>query len=222
MMSLYTFTTSAVLPSIQLPEKLIIEECTDIALLTVMCGTTSGEVVQRLANDNVAFMAYIDGEPAAFGWMARGKAKIGELNHEMVLPVGNRYLWNFRTVERFRGLGIYPALLQYIIHWETERADQFWIAHAPENTASLKGIRKSGFHYVGKLYNIAGVAAIENTILSQSNSGLLTEMGIVISKEEPASCWNCSSPYVKNRRYECCCAVTGNECAVNHLLSLAI
>lgn len=220
-MSLYTLRTTDTFPTMQLPAGLRMEECTDVNLLAWMGTTTVDDVIRRIANDHVAFVAYVDNVPAAFGWMARGKALIGELNHEMILPVGNRYLWNFRTLEPFRGLGIYPALLQYIIQFEREKANRFWIIHAPENRASLKGIKKAGFHYVGRLYSNKGMSFIENTSLSRSISKLLAEMDITISEEEPASCWNCSSPYLKKRKIECCCATSGAECIGNNLLSLA-
>lgn len=220
-MSLYTLKTKDILPDIKLPAGLVMEECTRVDLLAWMGSTTLEDVVKRIANDHVAFVAYLNNIPAAFGWMARGKAMIGELAHELILPIGNRYLWNFRTMETFRGLNIYPALLQHIIQHEREKADRFWIIHAPENRSSLKGIRKAGFRYVGKLYSSEGSATIENTQLSESSRSLLTEMDITISNEEPASCWNCSSPYVKNRKTECCCAASQHECVGGNPLSLA-
>lgn len=220
-MSLYTLRTTDILPAIKFPAGLRIEECTKVDLLAWMGTTTPEDVVSRIANDHVAYAAYINNEPAAFGWMARGKALIGELAHELVLPIGNRYLWNFRTMEAFRGLGIYPALLQFMIRQEREKADRFWIIHAPENSSSLAGIKKAGFHYAGKLYNTDSATTIEKTTLSQTLSSLLAEMNIVLSEEEPASCWNCSSPYLKKRKRECCCAASQNECIGGKLLSLA-
>jgi GNAT superfamily N-acetyltransferase len=221
-MSLYTLCTTDTIPAVETPAGLRIEECTNTDLLTYIGSTTPEEVTKRLANDNIAYVAYIKNIPAAFGWVARGKATIGELAHEMVLPIGNRYLWNFRTLEAFRGLGIYPALLQYITRQEKVAANRFWIIHAPENKASLKGIKKAGFHYVGRLYSNKGYATIESTDLSHSSRNLLAEMNISISKKEPASCWNCSSPYLKKRKQECCCATSQTECVGNNLLSMAI
>lgn len=220
-MSLYTLTTTDALSLVKLPTGLRIEKCTDVELLANMGTTTVEDVRKRIANNHVAFVAYMNNVPAAFGWMARNKALIGELNHEIILPIGNRYLWNFRTMEPFRGLGIYPALLQYIIQSEKDNANRFWIIHAPENTASLKGIKKAGFEYAGKLYSNKGLATIENRFLSKSNRNLIMEMGIEISEEEPSSCWNCSSPYLKKRKAECCCASTDNECIGNNLIALA-
>lgn len=220
-MSIYTLKTTDALPRLQQTVGLRIEECTNVQLLSLMGSTTADEVTRRLANDHLAFVAYLNDSPASFGWMARGKALIGELNHELILPLGNRYLWNFRTMEAFRGLGIYPALLQYIIQYEIGRAHRFWIIHAPENKASLKGIKKAGFQFVGRLYNTGKKASIEATALSYANQDLLSEMDIQISNGEPASCWNCSSPYLRKRKTECCCTSSSQLCIGNNLLQLA-
>jgi hypothetical protein len=197
-----------------------IEESADVALLSIMGATSTNEVVRRLANDHVAFIAFLDGIPAAFGWMARGKAFIGELNHSIVLPFGQRYLWNFRTMEKFRGLGIYPALVQYMISAEAKYSDRFWIIHAPENEPSLRGIQKAGFQYVGRLYSTNGNTVIQSTQVAIENKAHLKEMDIDITTEQPVSCWNCTSPYLKNRRIECCCAAVGTICVGHNLSSL--
>ncbi len=221
-MSLYTISGSAKLPSINKPAGLQIKESTDATLLSILGNTTVEDVLTRLANDHLAFVAYINDQPAAFGWMAGGKATIGELNHAFVLPVGNRYLWNFRTLADYRGMGIYPALLQFIIHYEGSKASRFWIIHAPENKSSLKGIVKTGFEYVGKLYTKAdGAIALKANILAEKYYTLLEEMDFTISAEAPASCWNCSSPYLKNRKPACCCSQAGTECTGNTFLTMA-
>jgi GNAT superfamily N-acetyltransferase len=221
-MSLYTLSTKNTMPSIKLPAGIRMEECTDISLLAVMGTTTAEDIRKRLANDHVAFAAYINDQPAAFGWMAGSKAKIGELNHEMILPEGNRYLWNFRTLEAFRGLGIYPVLLQFIMQYEAAKAHRFWIIHAPENKASLNGIIKAGFQFVGKLYaDKAGNAAIEASNATNACRKLLAYMNIQVSSQQAASCWNCSSPYLKKRTPECCCATSRNECIGNNMLAIA-
>lgn len=220
--SLYTLSGTDELPVIKKPAALTILESTDVALLSLLGNTPVEEVTKRLANDHLAFVAYIQNKPAAFGWMARGKAIIGELNHSLILPMQHRYLWNFRTLADYRGLGIYPALLQHIVRYEGYRAKQFWIIHAPENTSSLKGITKAGFHYVGKLYTTAdGTTALEAGTQAETYRRTLEFMDIQLSNETAASCWNCSSPYLKKRKPECCCAAAGNDCTRNNMLSMA-
>src|SRR6185437_3007103 len=212
-MSLYTFSKSNKMLMAPKPQGLRIEESTDITLLAIMGTTTVEDVINRLGNDHVAFVAYLNQQPAAFGWMARGKAMIGELNHEIILPIGNRYLWNFRTLEPFRGMGIYPAVLQFIINYEAAIAHRFWIIHSPENKSSLSGISKAGFQFVGKLFvNYEWKPAIETNNTSVGYGKLLADMDIALSSQQPASCWNCSSPYLKKRTSECCCSPASMEC----------
>lgn len=219
-MSLYTYSHSNRLSSISIPTGLSIETSTDTMMISMICNITEEEATKRLANNNVVFIAYINNQPAAFGWMARDNAKIGELNHEFLLPTGNRYLWNFRTVETYRGLGIYPALLQYILQSANEDADRFWIIHAPENNASLKGIRKAGFDYVGKLYIDANdIVTIESNDTALALREHLEYMDITLSGQTAASCWNCSSPYQKKRQPVCCCVTAGTICADNRMLN---
>ncbi len=221
-MSLYTFSHSDKLTPVKIPAGLKIEASTDIRLLSIIGNSTMEEVTKRLANDNKAFVAYVNNQPAAFGWMARDNAKIGELNHEFILPAGNRYLWNFRTLEAYRGLGIYPALLQYILQNGDNKASRFWIIHAPENKASLKGIQKAGFEYVGKLYlDEDDKATIEYNKPAFNFQEELEYMDITLSAQTASSCWNCSSPYLKNRSTVCCCSTAGDVCIGNSTLSMA-
>ena len=220
-MSLYTFSHSDKLTPVKIPAGLRMELSTDILLLSIIGNTTMEEVTKRLANDNLVFVAYLNNQPAAFGWMARDNAKIGELDHEFILPAGNRYLWNFRTLEAYRGLGIYPALLQYILQHADDEANRFWIIHAPENHASLKGIQKAGFEYVGKLYlNKDDNASIEYNDTTLPYQEELEYMDIDLSVQTASSCWNCSSPYLKKRKPECCCLTAGNECIGNSMLAM--
>ena len=213
-MSLYTFSTKSPVPPLKQIQGLHIEESTDITLLSQMGGITKGEVVERLANDNLAFIAFFNGQPAAFGWMARGRARIGELAHHFVLPLRNRYLWNFRTMAEFRGRGIYPSLLQYILQYEGAKAERFWIIHAPENRASSRGIQKAGFRYLGKLYVRSDRSAgFEAVSISTEERNIIADMDFHVSHEPAASCWNCSSPYLKNGRDECCCSEAGESCS---------
>jgi len=206
-MSLYTVSSIHQLPLIKLPEGLKIELTTDAALLSTLGNISVEAVGQRLSANHLAFVAFIYNQPAAFGWMARGRAYIGELNHDFILPGKNRYLWNFRTLAEYRGLGIYPSLLQYMMRYEGDDADRFWIIHAPENKSSLKGIAKAGFEYVGKLYAKSnGRLGLKTASNSDAVHDLLNEMNFNPSAETAASCWNCNSPFLKKRVRSCCCS----------------
>ncbi len=179
----------------------------------MMSESSELEVIKRLANDHLAFVAFLDDVPAAFGWMARGKARIGELNHDLILPIRNLYLWNFKTLPSFRGKNIYPLLLQYILKYEAEKADRFWIIHAPENNSSLRGIRKAGFRYAGKLIlSQKNIPTLKYDNVSSHEIDLIQFMGIEISEHVNEGCWGCHSPYVKNKPVSCCCSEAGELC----------
>lgn len=213
---LYAFTKQDMIPSFPLPGNLEIRESDSPELMSGLGQISLIEAVSRFGNENKAFVAYWNDVPAAFGWMAMGKARIGELNHEFILPEWHRYLWNFRTLPDFRGRGIYPHILQHILATEKEHTDCFWIMHAPENNSSQKGILKAGFRFV----SMVSVIDANQVIVHSENPGrefkkLIRSCGFINSLKEQATCWNCSSPFVKNRQAECCCEERKVEC--NHL-----
>src|SRR4030095_8186023 len=78
-------------------------------------------------------------------------ASMGELDLGFNVPRASRYLWDFATLPGWRGLGIYPALLQTILRDEGADAERFWIGHLLRNSASRRGIEKAGFQEVGRL-----------------------------------------------------------------------
>ncbi|ULQ55878.1 GNAT family N-acetyltransferase [Flavihumibacter rivuli] len=212
-MSLYTFSTTSNLTLLDTPGEVYLETCQDIKILSSISGLSQENIQLRMDTGHKAFLAYYQYQPAAFGWMATTQATIGELNHSFRLPQRERYLWNFRTLAPFRGKGIYPALLQYILWSEAPKAHRFWIAHAPENNASLRGITKAGFQFAGTLYrNKMGRVVIRENEANLHLLPSLYQMGIYRSAADAASCWQCSSPYVKNRTGECCCTEKGQSC----------
>lgn len=161
---LYAFNTTVKLTPLTQLEDLAIREVDSPLLMSILGEITLAEATSRFAEDNKAYVAYIKEIPAGFGWMAMGKAVVGELN-EFILPLQHRYLWNFRTLPDFRCLGIYPRLLQHIIQSEQKQADCFWIMHAPENTASAKGIENAGFNFVSSVSIMN-----ETEVVAQNNS----------------------------------------------------
>lgn len=188
-----------------------IREITDPVFMSIIGSISLEESRKRLLNDNKAFVAFINDVPAAFGWMALGKAKIGELNREFILPIDEAYLWNFRTFENYRGMGIYTELLKFILRTEQQKINRFWIMHAPENKASERGIIKAGFQFAGP------VSVIEDKLHFVRQNPNVNESEIVEifefdPSEEYAQCWNCSSPYLTKRKSECCCLSVSLEC----------
>jgi hypothetical protein len=86
---------------------------------------------------------------ASYGWInPSGKHTLGELDLDMDL--GNKIdsLYDFYTFEEFRGKGLYPFLLQNIVS-RNQKAKLIYVL--PSNISSVKGIKKSGFQFLGNL-----------------------------------------------------------------------
>ncbi len=143
-------------PLVSLPPLpgLTIDAMPDPDVLAALTGLTPAELGARFAAGHRAYLARMSGQPVAYGWVARAGAAIGELGISFTLPPANRYLWDFFTLPAWRGLGIYPRLLQAILGWESE-ATRFWVGHDTPNLASRRGILKAGFYEVGRVYRTA-------------------------------------------------------------------
>ena len=149
------------------------------------------DISRRFADGHKAYVAYVNEEPAAFGWVATRTAHIGELNASIQLPSDERYLWNFVTLEAFRGRGIYPRLLQAIVREESVTATRFWIAYAPENHASGTGIRKAGFTTLAELsFDMSGRPALKSMIADGAET-LRTILPFRATSESLTPCWKC-------------------------------
>lgn len=111
------------------------------------------EIQERVRQGHGLYVAHVSGEVVAWGWSATSTAAIGELGLTIVLPPENRYLWDFVTLPRWRGRGIYPQMLQAILGHE-EDVERFWVGHDFSNVASGRGIIRAGFQLVGKLYPV--------------------------------------------------------------------
>lgn len=213
---LYSFQSTHPVPPLPDLPGLRIRECQDPALMAELGETALAETTRRFAEGHRAYVASLGGVPAAFGWVATRQARIGELNHAFTLPQGHRYLWNFRTRPNYRGRGIYPHLLRFITEAQQAEATHQWIMHAPENDSSERGIQKAGFRLVGKVSVLYGYEVIftpQRGVVPLEE--VLHAFGFQKSDETPASCWNCSSPYLKNRQPECCCTKKNRECTRN-------
>lgn len=84
------------------------------------------------------------------------------LVHRSKIFYGSRLLRNFYinsslvtigdcfTDDRYRGLGIYPMVLRRIANEFADKV-QVFILVAPNNEASIRGIEKAGFQFMGRL-----------------------------------------------------------------------
>lgn len=178
------------------------------ATMAALQGHACRTIADRFAAGHRAYVARLDGEPAAWGWVATRTAVIGELEIRFSVPPGERYLWNFVTRPGFRGRSIYPRLLHHIVCVEAAEAERFWIIHAPENRASGSGIRKAGFTTGGEI----SFEATNRPAVSEPGgdepcaTGLL---GLPRASGRLAPCWRCARA---GRPWVMFCAPGGCTC----------
>jgi GNAT superfamily N-acetyltransferase len=166
------------------------------------------EMERRFAAGHRAYLAVLDGEPAAWGWVATRSAEIGEIGSTFRIPAGERYLWNFVTLRSHRGKGIYPRLLQSVLRAEAAEAERFWIGYAPENHASGAGIRKAGFTSMAEVsFDNAGRPAVK-AIAPGGDTAVASLLGLPVA-ETVTACWRCvragKHPAMACAEGECCC-----------------
>lgn len=171
---------------------LVVRRETDPAVMAALQGRPEEEMRRRFAAGHRAYLACLDGEPAAWGWVATRSAEIGELGSAFTVPAGERYLWNFVTRKAHRGKGIYPRLLDAIVRAESAEAARFWVAYAPENHASGAGIRKAGFLAVAELsFDAAGRPALRE-MAGGGGAAAGGVLGLPEVRDALAPCWRCA------------------------------
>ena len=154
---------------------------------------TYAEVMDRQINGHRPYVARLNTQPVAYGWLATSKVSIGELDIDVELPPDDRYLWDFVTLPDWQGRGLYPRLLQSILEQEIQNAKRFWIINAPENLPSGAGMSKAGFEFVGQLSftldGKVGLAPYEDSTERARIGADLLQVPIIESVLAP--CWTC-------------------------------
>jgi GNAT superfamily N-acetyltransferase len=181
------------------------------ATMAALQGRPEGEIRERFAEGHRAYVALIDGEAAAWGWVATATATIGELEARFLVAPRERYLWNFVTRPAFRGQGIYPRLIEAIVAIESVEATGFWIAYAPENHASGAGIGKAGFELIAELSFDAERRPVVQELRPGGGRLAAGLLGLPESLESVAPCWKC----VRARRPEPMACAAGS-CACDY------
>lgn len=178
-------------PAIPCPADWSVSTTTDTTLLSTLHSRAPHVMQQRLDGGHRAYVGFVGTTPAAFGWVATRTASIGELGFDFRVAPHERYLWNFVTLPQFRGQGLYPRLLDDIVRRESTAAQRFWIAYAPENHASGRGIHRAGF------VDLAALSFLDNgrpalaDLLPGGAARAHTLLGIAATPEPLAPCWRC-------------------------------
>ncbi len=182
---------------------------TDNEQLAAINHLTVAEVEQRLRAGHLSYVGYMDETAVTYGWVATREASIGELNLAFAIPADSRYLWDFATLPEWQGKGLYPRLLQAIV--QIERAERFWIIHAPENRPSGAGMQKAGFQAVGQLSfqhdNRLGLIPFDQRERARIGAALL---GVPLIEDGLSPCWRCVDQVVCTCQRDpesCSCAV---------------
>jgi len=178
-------------PSLAPLPGLTVRRETDPVAMAALQGRAVEEMARRFDAGHRAYVADVDGVPAAWGWVATRVADIGELGASFEIASGERYLWNFVTLAAFRGRGIYPRLIEGILRAESAEAERFWIAYAPENHASGAGIARAGFLAVAELsFDADGRPALREL---RPGGALVAArvLGLAESATALAPCWRC-------------------------------
>ncbi|HET9134445.1 MAG TPA: GNAT family N-acetyltransferase [Gemmatimonadales bacterium] len=154
-------------------------------------GRPLDDLATRLDAGHEPWVAYVDGVPAAFGWVATRSATLGELDLSVLLPRDAQYLWNFVTAPGFRGRGLYPRLLDAIVRAAPWEVTHSWVAFAPENHASAKGVATAGFRRVADLSRDAHGAPALYERLAGAGSLAAAMLGVPLVTDPLAPCWRC-------------------------------
>jgi len=183
---------------------------TDPAAMARLQGKSLEDMARRFELGHRAYVACWNDEPVSWGWVATREAEIGELRMRFGIPAGERYLWNFVTMPSRRGLGIYPRLLEAIVSAESDEAERFWIAYAPENHASGSGIRKAGFVTVAELsFDVMGRPALR--VVAPDEVAAARMFGVPMS-DELSACWRCARAAASTQATQTSCTTTASCC----------
>lgn len=179
---------------------------TDDAQLATLNQLSVAEVAQRRHAGHLPYVGYMAETAVTYGWVATRQATIGELNLAFPIAADSRYLWDFATLAEWQGRGLYPRLLQGIV--QAERAERFWILHAPENLPSGVGMQKAGFQAVGQLSfqhdNTLGLIPFGNPERARRGADLL---GVALIEDGLSPCWRCVN------QVACTCQVDPESCS---------
>lgn len=113
-------------------------------------GEPLGLVAQRFAHGDEFFGWLAGGRIRSFGWVTYQDRALGPI--QLAEASGRAFLYNFYTLEGYRGQRLYPALLLAMRHvLGQENVTEFVIDVDVHNTASARGIAKGGFVLAGQV-----------------------------------------------------------------------
>jgi GNAT superfamily N-acetyltransferase len=122
------------------------------ALAEAMGFESATSVRERFSDGRRCYVSRIEGAIAGYGWVSFEEEWISELGMSLRLEPGDAYIWDCATLPTYRGQGLYPALLTYILSslW-AKGLHRVWIGADTDSVASQKGIARAGFHPIADI-----------------------------------------------------------------------
>ncbi len=154
------------------------------SLVQVMHAENPTIIRQRFASGRRCYVAQVDRELAAFGWVSFDEEEIGEMRLRIHLMPGEAYIWDCGTAAAYRRLRLYSALLVAIgDQLRAEGLCRVWIGADWDNVPSQRGIALAGFQPVAdlvvtrvvamRLVWVRGRAGVPEAVVSDARRALL-------------------------------------------------
>lgn len=100
------------------------------------------------------FLAFSEGNLVNIAWLFCSPG-IREPDYRVIIKQDEAFISTCDTHPEFRGKNIYPAVLQHIVGYASAKnKKRCFISTSPTNLASVRGIEKAGFPFVGKVRQI--------------------------------------------------------------------
>ncbi|HXG31953.1 MAG TPA: GNAT family N-acetyltransferase [Bryobacteraceae bacterium] len=130
---------------------------------------------RRIAAGDRAVVAICRGKLAHVAWVGRRNTIIAatETGPRCALDLSEEasVIYDCWTPEEFRGMGIYPAVLQSLLRQELHSGRDVWIYCTRENQASRAGIRKAGFVEAARFIRTVVFGRLERCRVVRYNRG---------------------------------------------------
>lgn len=167
------------------------------ALASSTTSLTLTEIAGRLESGRQCYVALVDGQIAAYGWVSFVEEDIGELNLRIKLLPGESYIWDCATLPAFREKLLYSALLIHILReLHAQNICRAWIGADLENLPSQKGIARAGFHHVADLVIervlamrqvwVTGLPGVPDKVVAEARRAFLNDRDKVWQSAAPS------------------------------------
>jgi GNAT superfamily N-acetyltransferase len=102
-------------------------------------------------NESTMFLAFSEGKLVHIAWLHYYPG-IRESYFSVRIKRDEAYISSCQTHPDYRGKNIYPVVLRYILRYAAAtKKNRCFISSSPTNWASIRGIEKVGFFFVGKM-----------------------------------------------------------------------